>query len=99
VRNEIYNSNLYDIPVMTVEKEKEMVNRLYVVNKYDKYQELKKMQDEERLMKEMQECTFRPNIDRGNAKRPQSYRPGSSKKGGKTIPGFEKAIERMKVGQ
>lgn len=31
---------------MTLEKEKSLVNRLYVVNKYERYQEIKKMQDE-----------------------------------------------------
>ena len=38
---------------MTLEKEKLLVNRLYVVNKYERYQEIKKIQDEEKLQKEL----------------------------------------------
>lgn len=64
-----------------------------MVNKYDRYQEMKKMQDEEKILKEMEECTFRPNIDKNKKTRPDSaYRNTSSRTVNRPIPGYEKAI-------
>ncbi len=59
------------------------------------------MQDEEKLQKELEECTFRPNIEREKVtKRPETAgRNKTSRTQNKPIPGFEKAIERMKIGQ
>jgi len=48
----------------------------------------------------MEECTFRPNIEKEKRKRPETANKiRSSRTQSKPIPGFQKAIERMKIGQ
>lgn len=74
--------------------EKCMINRLYQVGKYQLRSAQKKVEDERRGRAELEECTFAP-VTNTNTKKQRSI---SNRQRSKSINGYQKSVNRMKVG-
>ena len=72
-----------------------MVDRLYKVDIYKEREEKKRLLEEERALKEMKQCTFRPTVSNASTSRLTSHNNSVQDK---SIKGYEKAINRMKSG-
>ena len=68
------------------------MDRLYKFDRYYDREEQKRQLDEERLQKELSQCTFKPSITH------KSHSTSRIKPGQKNIKGYQKAVERMKNG-
>ena len=68
------------------------MDRLYKWDHYQERQTQKEVLEAERQKKEMEECTFQPNVGR------KSRAMSSGKMNAKPIPGYSQAIDRMKTG-
>lgn len=77
---------------MDKDVEKSMIDRLYRADKYHMREVQKKVQEERRIKAELEECTFKPEINNDR------LRSASNNKRSKSINGFQKSVQRMKVG-
>ena len=69
-----------------------MVTRLYKCDIYHERELQHRKQEERRQRKEMEECTFKPSL---NKSRGRSF---SCKSRSASVNGYDKAVLRMKVG-
>ena len=76
------------------ETEKCLIDRLYQVGKYQLRSAQKKVEDEKKGQAELEECTFAP-VTNANSKKQRST---SSRQRSKSINGYQKSVNRMKVG-
>lgn len=81
---------------LTCQKEAELIERLYTMDNYKNRGELKRELDERRRDEELSECTFKPCIEHKVKSRSNSV---NNLHGMKTIKGYDKTIERMKIAQ
>lgn len=72
--------------------EKSMVDRLYRNDRYQMREAQKKIEQERRAKAELEECTFKPTTNHGR------LRSASANNRSRSINGFEKSVNRMKVG-
>lgn len=87
-----YSSKNKENLAMDRDKEQELVSRLYRADKYKHREIMKKIQDEKREREEMNKCTFKPDLTNNR------LRSASANKRGSSINGYEKTVNRMKVG-
>jgi hypothetical protein len=65
---------------------------LYQNDKYQHRLVLKKIQDEQKMKEELENCTFKPELC------PDRLRSASRAKRSHSVNGFEKTVHRLKVG-
>ncbi len=77
-----FNSKNKENLFMDKDVEKSMIDRLYRADKYHMREVQKKVQEERRIKAELEECTFKPEINNDR------LRSASNNKRSKSINGF-----------